>query len=135
MSGFSAEWLELREPYDLRARNPQVLEAVTSCFKSRPSIQISDLACGAGSTLRALSSCLPDRQSWKLIDNDFDLLARATAGPRVKEVAVTAVRLDLNGDIAAALDGTIDLVTVSALLDLVSDRWLDHFAEALAARS
>src|SRR3954468_864548 len=105
MSGFSPDWLELREPYDLRARNTGVLEAVIGFLKSRPSIQISDLACGAGSTLRALSSSLSARQSWKLVDNDPDLLTRATAGPLAKEVVVTAVRLDLSSNIAAALDG------------------------------
>ena len=28
MTGFSAEWLTLREPHDLRARNSTVIEAV-----------------------------------------------------------------------------------------------------------
>jgi SAM-dependent methyltransferase len=135
MSGFPADWLKLREPYDLRARNPKVLEAVIAFLKSRPSVQIADLACGTGSTLRALSPSLSARQSWKLFDNDIDLLTRATAGPRGKDVAVTAMPFDLSRNIAAALDGAIDLVTVSALLDLVSDRWLEEFAEALAARS
>jgi len=32
-------------------------------------------------------------------------------------------------------DGTIDLITVSALLDLVSEPWLDRFARNIAART
>ena len=59
MSGFSAEWLALREPYDLRARNPAVLDAVAAFLKPRPSVRVVDLACGTGSTLRALSPHLP----------------------------------------------------------------------------
>ena len=52
---FSAEWLALREPYDTRARNAAVLDAVVSSLSALPSSRIVDLACGTGSTLRALA--------------------------------------------------------------------------------
>ena len=77
MSGFSAEWLTLREPYDLRARNPTVLDAVTAALAGLSPLRIVDLACGTGSTMRALGPFLPAGQSWKLIDNDLGLLAHA----------------------------------------------------------
>ena len=44
-------------------------------------------------------------------------------------------QLDLSGNFAAALDGTKDLITISALLDLVSEDWLDRFARHIAARA
>jgi hypothetical protein len=135
VSGFSADWLTLREPYDLRARNPTVFGAVAASFKSRSSVRVVDLACGTGSTLRALGPHLPARQNWKLIDHDPDLLARAASSPRTEDTAVTAIPLDLNRDLEAALDGATDLVAMSALLDLVSDSWLDRLAVAVAARS
>jgi hypothetical protein len=135
MSGFSADWLTLREPYDLRARNLTVLDAVTAFLKSRSSVHVVDLACGTGSTLRALSPCLPARQNWKLIDNDLDLLARATAVPVTSDTIVTAIPLDLSRDLDATLEGTVDLVAISALLDLVSNRWLDRLAVEVAVRS
>ncbi len=120
MSGFSAEWLTLREPYDLNSRNPTVIDAVAAALEPLSSVRIVDLASGTGSTIRALSPFLPARQSWKLIDNDLGLLARAAATPRAKQVAATTIPLDLNRDLEAALDGPIDLVATSALLDLVS---------------
>jgi hypothetical protein len=135
MSGFSAGWLALRETYDLRARNPTVLDAVATFLKQRSPVRIVDLASGTGSTLRALNPRLPAQQIWKLIDDDVGLLKRATAEPVAKGVVVTAIPLDLSRDLRAALDGAIDLVTMSALLDLVSDTWLDQFAAAVAARS
>jgi hypothetical protein len=135
MSGFSADWLTLREPYDLRARNPTILDDVTAFLEPFSSVRIVDLACGTGSTLRALSPHLPAWQNWKLIDNDLGLLARATATPLAKHATVSAVPLDLNRDLEAALDGPVDLVTTSALLDLVSETWLDRLAVEITARS
>jgi hypothetical protein len=135
MSGFSADWLALREPYDARARNPTVLDAVVASLNRYPSIRIVDLACGTGSTLRALSSRLPAQQNWRLADNDLSLLARATAMPRPVGITFTAVPLDLNRDLEAVLDGPVDLITASALLDLVSETWLERLAVEIAARS
>ena len=135
MSGFSADWLTLREPYDLRARNPTILDAVAESLDPLASVRVVDLACGTGSTLRALGPHLPARQNWKLVDNDLGLLARAKAAPLAKHATVTATLLDLNRDLEAALDGPVDLVATSALLDLVSESWLDRLAVEIAARS
>jgi hypothetical protein len=129
MSGFSASWLALREPHDLRARNAKVLEAIASAFADHLSLNVADLACGTGATYRALSPRLPAGQRWRLFDNDISLLARA-GGP----ANVTTVPLDLAHDLEGALDGPVDLVTTSALLDLVSRAWLERFAVEVAAR-
>ena len=135
MSGFSADWLALREPYDLSARNPEVLAAVLAGFADYPSVSIVDLACGTGSTVRALAPRLSVRQTWRLVDNDLSLLARA-AGTTVRaDVQVTAVPVDLNRDLEVALDGPVDHVTTSALLDLVSAEWLERLAVETAVRS
>jgi SAM-dependent methyltransferase len=132
---FSASWLSLREPYDLQARNTGVRKAVTSAFKGAPSLRIVDLACGTGSTLRALSPYLPLHQHWRLADNDLSLLARASETAHPDGVTIAAVPLDLNRDLEAALDGAVDLVATSALLDLVSEAWLERLVVEIAARA
>ena len=135
MSGFSADWLALREPYDLRARNLAVLDAVVAAFAEHPSVAVVDLACGTGSTVRALAPRLPARQAWRLVDNDIGLLARASVTLAPTRVTVTAVPLDLNVDLEAALNAPIDLLTASALLDLVSGDWLERLAVETAVRA
>jgi SAM-dependent methyltransferase len=135
MSGFSADWLALREPYDLRARNPAVLDAVVAWCRAVFAIRIVDLGCGTGSMLRALAPRLPERQTWRLFDNDIGLLARATTTGRLAAVTVTATPLDLSRDLEAALDGPTDIITASALLDLASESWLERLVVEISARS
>jgi hypothetical protein len=133
MSGFSAEWLALREPYDSRARNRAVLGAVIDLFKDKPSATIVDLACGTGATFRALSPHIEARQDWRLLDNDLSLLARVP--PSLPPgIEVTTVPIDLNRDLEAAFYPATDLVTTSALLDLVSEDWLNRLAVEAALR-
>lgn len=134
MTGFSTDWLARREPCDRRARNPAVLAAVAEFFAADPAATIVDLACGAGATLRAVSDALPKRQSWRLVDNDLSLLARAQQAVGA-DVTVRAVPLDLVQDLEAALDGPVDLVTTSALLDLVSAEWIERLVTEIAARN
>ncbi|MGH6770963.1 MAG: class I SAM-dependent methyltransferase [Xanthobacteraceae bacterium] len=134
MSGFSAQWLALREPYDKAARNPVVLDALLEAFRGQGSISVVDLACGTGATLRAIGGRLPARQNWRLVDNDLGLLAEAATLGRAPEVTVAARTVDLARDLELALDGPVDLIAASALFDLVSTEWLDRLVVEAAAR-
>jgi hypothetical protein len=135
MSGFSAEWLALRESHDSRARNPNVRDAVAAAFKSFDTINVVDLASGAGSTVRAIKPYLPARQRWDLVDNDPHLLALACGGVLTGDVERNAVQLDLSGNFEVIFESAKDLITASALFDLVSDAWLDRLARESAARA
>jgi SAM-dependent methyltransferase len=134
MTSFSAKWLALREPYDQLARSTTVLDAVAAAFHDRRAISVVDLACGTGATLRAIASHLPALQAWRLVDNDLGLLAQAAVLARPPDRNVEARPVDLVRDLELALDGAIDLITTSALLDLVSADWLERLAVEAAAR-
>jgi hypothetical protein len=132
VSSFSADWLALREPYDHRARSQVVFEAMLAALDPT-SVRIVDIACGTGSTFRAVSPRLPARQNWRLVDSDLSLLAR-TPSSSPPRIIITTTPTDLNRDLEGALDGPLDLVTMSALLDLVSEQWLTRFTIEAAAR-
>ena len=110
-----------------------MIDAAVTALADRPSVTIVDLACGTGSTFRALMPRIKSRQSWRLVDNDLSLLAR-TPQSSPPNVTVTTSPIDLSRDLEAALDGPVDLVTTSALLDLVSDEWLERLVVEAAAR-
>jgi SAM-dependent methyltransferase len=111
-----------------------VRDAVIASIAGLDPVAIVDLGCGTGSGLRALAPLIPARQTWRLFDNDLSLLARAADTARPARVQVNAVPVDLAHDLEAALDGAVDLVTTTALLDLVSAPWLERLAVECAAR-
>jgi len=119
---FSAQWLALREPYDQAARNRSVLDAVRKAFAGASAVRVADLGSGTGSTMRAVAPLLPARQYWRLLDHD--------AAPAMCEV--TTAHVELAADLGQVLAGDTDLVTMSALLDLVSVQWLERLVAMLA---
>jgi hypothetical protein len=152
VSGFSPDWLALREPADHRARNGALLQAVRARFAGRSAVSVVDLGCGAGSNLRALAPVLPARQRWCLIDHDAGLLEAArerltawadaaSPGPEAlslvkdgRSLVVVFRRADLARDLGRALGPAPDLVTAAALVDLVLPNWIRALAWAVAAR-
>ncbi|NJM35431.1 MAG: class I SAM-dependent methyltransferase [Rhodomicrobium sp.] len=141
MSGFSADWLSLREPADHRARDAALAGRLAAYLGDRDSVRLIDLGCGTGSNLRALASRLPMPQDWLLIDYDARLLEAAgrqieawRTASGVNGLTVGFEQADLESRIEDVLDKPCDAVTASALFDLVSESWLDRFAAALAAR-
>jgi hypothetical protein len=61
-------------------------------------------------------------------------LARTAALAQPPRLTVKAQAVDLARDLELALDGPLDLVTCSALLDLVSAEWLERLVVEAAAR-
>ena len=77
MSGFSPDWLALREPVDHRSRDAGLAGQVAALFAQRTRVSVVDLGCGAGSNIRATYKLLPAEQRWMLVDYDARLLAVA----------------------------------------------------------
>ena len=123
MSGFSAEWLALREPADVAARSAEVTGFVTAALSRHSSLRIVDLGSGTGSNVRYLSRHLPQGQRWQLVDNDATLLGTARSLLSIDVETRVADLRHLDASVFAASE----LVTASALFDLVSEPWLSTF--------
>lgn len=122
---FSADWLALREPADLAARDTRLLERAAKAAGANP--VIVDLGCGTGATMRTMSPLLGGRAQWRLVDNAPELLERAMSHA---EDPATPHLVDLS-DVGQIPLGGASLVTASALLDLVSTSWLDNLVQTI----
>ena len=158
---FSADWLQLREPFDAAAREAaaselQLVKRLASLRKgaNRP-LRVIDLACGTGANLRWLAPRLGGAQQWLVVDHDADLLRcwperlAAVSGAHVGsdaglhqplpfagpgfEASIVRQQLDLMAGLETLPWHAADLVTASALLDLVGTAWLHRLVAASAA--
>lgn len=155
MRDFSASWLALREPADLAARAPSLLEQLERTFSGLSTCRMCDLGAGTGASVRAFAQRLPARQHWTLIDHDVPLLEEGRekllalgkaddAASRAVNEKLKIVRHDCRltlrfvaadlGPIQQLLQQHVDLITASALLDLTSTVWINAFAKAAAQR-
>ena len=156
MTGFSANWLRQREPFDQVARSQTLAAGFRAALEHRAAspLRIMDLACGSGANFRALAPLLEVDQEWRLVDHDPLLLtAQRTELTRwaiqrgwhcqdhegatridtgTARWLIRGQQLDLARDLEdidlAACDG---LVT-TAFLDLVSSTWLDRLSALMA---
>jgi hypothetical protein len=129
---FSPEWLSLREPADTAARSETLTHALGDLFPGDRPVRILDLGSGTGANARYLFQRLRTAQEWLLTDNDAALLSlvgdRLTAADgRTCQVATRRVDLSTLDD--DDLFRNRQLVTASALLDLVSDSWIKRLAQ------
>jgi SAM-dependent methyltransferase len=152
MTGFSPDWLALREPADHAALNARVRAALAARFANHETVRVVDLGCGAGSNLRGTFLALPRVQHWTLVDHDPALLSEARARiakwadvvvadgvvlhvmKKRRSLHVSFRAADLSRGADAVLAEGTDLVTAAALFDLCSADWIRRFAATLAAR-
>lgn len=129
---FDADWLTLREPVDHRSRSGTLERGLSAALAESGARVALDLGCGTGSNLRHLAPRLVGIERWIAVDHDAALLARVElpAGSRGRLERVPG-RLEHEGLEAV---GRADVVTASALLDLVGAEWMDAFAQSVAAR-
>lgn len=161
MSGatFSADWLQMREPFDAQARDGaavelQLVDRLASLRKGATHpLRVIDLACGTGANLRWLAPRLGGAQQWLVVDHDADLLRcwperlakvgevgpdaglhqpLSFSGPGF-ESSVVRQQMDLMQGLETLPWHAADLVTASALLDLVGTAWLHRLVAACAA--
>jgi SAM-dependent methyltransferase len=123
---FSESWLGLREPADAAARSTELVALLPGPVRT-----IRDLGCGTGSLGRWLAPRLPAPQHWIMADRDPALLAHARANMPFPGVTVETALGDVTDLTAADLAGA-DLVTCSALLDLLTEREVGDLAAACA---
>jgi SAM-dependent methyltransferase len=133
----STDWLDLREAADAAARSHELVAELRRHLPATGVRVIHDLACGTGAMGRWLAPLLAGRQHWVLHDRDADLLDAAAA--RCPPPAADGAPVDVEtrcSDIARLgaddLAGA-DLVTASALLDLLTREELDGLVDLCIA--
>ncbi|WP_239126461.1 class I SAM-dependent methyltransferase [Asanoa siamensis] len=130
MPRVSPNWLRLREAADAAARSAELVARVRERFAGADRLVIHDLGCGTGAAARWLAPQLPARQHWIMWDRDADLLGAAMSGKPAGVTGATRQR-DIGTLSAADLAGA-DLVTASALIDILTVAEIDAMAAACA---
>lgn len=157
-AGFSAEWLDLREPCDRAARSAALKGALAARLADAEGsgpVTLVDLGAGTGALLRDLAPLVRRAQDWRLVERDPALVragaarlatwatergwqARETeeAGLEISRpdgaIRIRWERRDLSRGLGFLADPGVDAILASALVDLVSAEWADELAGTVA---
>ena len=148
---FDSDWLALREPFDRKARSTALAARLARALPVYP--WLIDLGAGTGSLFRFLAPIIGGAQSWTFVDSDSALLDAAfnvtadwavargfpiTHTDSTLRIHARAGLWQMDGEIhdLADMPGELplreaDAVVCSALLDLVSQAWIDRLSRAL----
>jgi hypothetical protein len=130
----SPDWLVLREPADAAARSAELAGRLAPHLPAAGSLVVHDLGGGSGAMARWLAPQLRGPQHWVVHDRDADLLELAVAAlPGSASVTVEARHSDVARLTPDDLAGA-DLVTASALLDLLTADELAGMLRACSGR-
>ena len=130
-----ARWLALRVQADNTARTvtagtllPRLVQYLAATGVGDSGVEVIDLGSGTGANQRWLSPRLPFRQQWLLIDQDQALQHHQPVAPRTRLLSADV------GILRSVLDrpGSVQLVTCSSLLDLLTIDQLNAIGSALA---
>lgn len=115
-----ADWLALREPADAAARSTELVDVLLPTLPAGGVVVVHDLGAGTGAMMRWLAPRLPGPQRWVLHDRDVELLDRVTGEGGSPGVVSLETR---HGDVTRSDPATLadaDLLTASALLDMMT---------------
>lgn len=130
MSGFDKDWLALREPADIAARDRELVRQLAAALSGDDNV-IVDIGCGTGSTVRALRPLLSPQSSlsWRLVDYDAKLLDEARR--QLGHSGISCHQVDLNRLEDLPLQGA-SVLSASAFFDLASAELCENMAAAVA---
>jgi hypothetical protein len=128
MSESLSAWLSLRELTDAHARSRVLTDLLVEVLPPESPLRVVDLGTGTGANIRYLAPRLRRPQQWLVVDRDAALLTEASQSQWIpRDCGVETCQRELGTLDDDLFDGR-HLVTASALLDLVSERWLESLA-------
>ena len=133
---FDADWLQLREPIDHKARCDHLTVQLSQHLaRQGHTLTLCDLGTGTGSNLRYLAPRLPGPQHWVLIEPDAALRTIAQRQGLSDAPCQQWLPTRLTADnLTVTVPTQVDLITASALIDLMSPGWLHALAGVTSQR-